>query len=189
MDDVISTISSLYGDEFFDKLEENLQIKIPKTLKNVLTFNDVECAQVLSKVNEEFVRTMESFMRDKFSDVMITDGQPIRDYLGKFVLCPQQFCFSTGQKIMLDMMIEHCAKAIRISSVDTTTVSDNSTLLQQIDVENLVQNQNTAVSSQQAAESKKKMLNALFQLLFAWMKKQVYFAEVFPFAYLNLRLQ
>lgn len=81
------------------------------------------------------------------------------------------------------MMIEHCANNIRIGSVAETTVSNNSPVGQQNVIENEEQNPITTVPPQHTGKSKNKMLNSLFQSLFAWMKKQTQFADVFLFIY------
>lgn len=64
-------------------------------------------------------------MKDEFSAIMIPDDQLIGHYLGKYALCQQKFNFLSGHKIILKMIVEHCAETLRIVSSFTTTTSSS----------------------------------------------------------------
>ena len=72
---------------------------------------------MLSRVDNEAVRVIESFMKNEFSISMIVGDNPqISDYLGKYQRCQQKFCFSIGHKIILKLIVEHCAEQLGIAS-------------------------------------------------------------------------
>ncbi|KAJ6642803.1 hypothetical protein Bhyg_07757 [Pseudolycoriella hygida] len=173
----VEPILNLFGEDFFKKLEDELNITIPKVLQSILILNDVECAQVLSRVNDEFIQKKEKFMQEDFNGVMVTHDQPMETYLGKYALCQQAFKFSTGQKIVLNIIIEHCAKALQRRPQTTPTITiSNQQLGQQQHIEEVHETQSSA--QKQTQESNAKLLSKMFQSLFLWMKSKPYFAEV-----------
>lgn len=164
----VNTIINSFGDEFFDKLAEDCKIKVPDILRNILLFNDIDCAQVLSRFDDENIQSLELFMRNEFSMSMVTGDNPqIRDYYGRYEFSPQKFCFSMGHKIILKVLVVHCAQKLNISSSFEKRPPSS--------IERTEENE----SAEEQEAKKKKLICLLFQSLFDWMKNKAVFAEVF----------
>lgn len=164
------TILNCFGDEFFETLTVELKINIPATLKNVLFINDIDCAQVISRVDDETILRIENFMKNEFSiSTIVGDNPQIGEYLGKYEKCQKKFCFSIGHKIILKLIVEHCAEKLCIASPFGTP--------KQLESVNKIATVNESPEEQEA--TKKKLINLLFQSVFGWMKNKPIFAEVF----------
>lgn len=98
------------GIVFFNKLEKAIESTVPEVLRNILLVNDIDCASVLSKLNNEFLGNIEKFMKNDFNADMIPEDHCIDDYLGKYRKHQQNFEFSTGQRIIINLMVEGCKK-------------------------------------------------------------------------------
>ena len=168
---------NLFAEDFFKRLEEALQIKVPTVLQNILLINDIDCAQVLSRLDEDAVQRIERFMKEDFTGAMIPDNQPINQYLGKYALCQQKFNFSSGHKIVIKIIVEHCAKTLRIDSSFKKALPSSRVQQQESETQNL--NRPGICTPEAKAELKKKLINLLFQSLFSWIKNQPSFAQVF----------
>jgi hypothetical protein len=170
------TLLNSFGDEFFTILEKDLQIKIPLILRNILYINDIDCAQVLSRVDDEAVHRIEDFMKKEFTATMIPGNDTqMMQYLGKYEFSQQKFNFSSGHKIILKMIIEHCAKCLSVASALKPTPSSGS---QEEDSASENLNQSDSETAD-AVRMKTTLINLLFQSLFSWIKNHAAFTQVF----------
>lgn len=165
-----------YGKDFFKKLDESVDIQVPEMIQNILSLNDINCARVLSRLTEDDLGRIEVFMKEYFTATMIRDNQPIEKYLGVFSLSQQKFHFLPGQKIIIRMIVEHCATLMRINPASTTTIPSTSPSQQE---ERRNQERHETRSPEDQVELKKKLIRLLFQSLFSWIKSQPSLTEVF----------
>jgi hypothetical protein len=96
--------SSKSGSEFFGILENHLKLKIPVTLKNVLTFNRYDNVSALSTFNEASIKEIQDCMCDVFDINMLDDGENPADYLGRFVKVQKKFTIVSGELRLINIV-------------------------------------------------------------------------------------
>jgi hypothetical protein len=104
------TLTETSGIEFFDILEKHLDLKIPKSIKNVLTFNQYDTIYTLSEFNNDSISEIQECMRHIFEKDMIDDEENIADYLGKFTKVQSKFILLSGELKLINIMVETCRR-------------------------------------------------------------------------------
>lgn len=140
-----STLLNSIAEDFYKKLEEDVNVKIPIVLRNFLLINDIYCAEVLARVDEKNVQRMELFMREEFTAAMtpeIPQKYSMKDFLGKYEFCQEKFKISSGHEIILNILINHCAKILSVVAPITTTISSSTELPKRNAIEHLNEREN-----------------------------------------------
>lgn len=127
----LDNLLNLSETALFDELEKLLKIKIPNELRNILEFNDVDSASVISRLDGNYIAKIESFMKNVSNPNMIPNGKSSADFLGKFDKNQKHFEFSVGQRIVLEVLYEFFNK--KNAQVQTKS-SDESKILFEDDI-------------------------------------------------------
>ncbi|KAJ6646527.1 hypothetical protein Bhyg_01740, partial [Pseudolycoriella hygida] len=93
-----------------DVLENHLQLEIPITIKNVLSFNSYDTIISLNEFNDNSIAEIEDCMRNVFEKDMLHEGETIADYLGKFTKVQKKFILLSGERKFIEIMATTCKR-------------------------------------------------------------------------------
>lgn len=120
-DQIDFDIINVCGTSLFDEIEKKIKTTIPSTLRKILLLNEVDSVCVLARVDEAYKLRLENFVRNDLIPEMIETPETLKDYLGIYHRCQDRFKFSTGQEIVLNMMVRLC-KQLSPNNDDTVAL-------------------------------------------------------------------
>lgn len=94
-------------DKFFDALEKVIGFQIPQIIQNILRINCYDSAMAMSKFDQLSIDEMEDFMANDFKNVELPSTEKA-SYLGVYTKNPEKFKFLSGQKRLLQCLIDKC---------------------------------------------------------------------------------
>lgn len=105
-----STSNEDSNGDLYSEAEKSLGLKIPLTIKNLLTVNGYEYANLISEINNETIAEMEDFARNELPYLISKDKYV--DYYGLFSENPERFKLVAGHKKILNLFIQFCKEKV-----------------------------------------------------------------------------
>ncbi|KAK4880666.1 hypothetical protein RN001_008812 [Aquatica leii] len=108
----IDEASTSRSAHFFDELENEMKVKLPVYLKNILSINGYESNLTLSHISNEDIAQIESFGK-KIAPKIIPEEKH-EEYLGVFSKHPEHFQIVAGHKKLIFLILEQCKRRLEI---------------------------------------------------------------------------
>lgn len=96
------------GNDFFYLQEQHLNATIPSLIKNNLILYEYCTAILLSKFDDESIRSMEDDIRNNFNSDTLVEGDSMEQYLGRFSKCQDKFKFMDGHRKWFTIITDAC---------------------------------------------------------------------------------
>lgn len=96
-------------DHFWSILEKETGAVVPKYIKHLFRFNNLDNAVSIKKVFRDTFTELEAFARDVMPHVLDADVN-LNDYYGIFAKCTEKFQFVTGDKTLILQLVETAKK-------------------------------------------------------------------------------
>lgn len=118
-DSMSTNLENCSGDEFFTRIETIIRTKIPTSLKLILQHCNIDSAVLFSRLDNSRIVEIEEFVRDELEEDMLPDNHTFDEYLGNYKKCKNKFKFSSGHKMILQLIAEQCGNVSTINANGT----------------------------------------------------------------------
>lgn len=95
-----------FRSHFWTKIQNELGMCIPRCVKNILQFNNLDNPVSFRGISDAIIKELENFAKTVMPSLVDENSEDLKEYYGIFYKKPQNFTFVIGDRILLKKLVE-----------------------------------------------------------------------------------